>query len=142
MVRSQASPLVDHLMPGDQVSVSRGFYRHHAVYVSGDVLIEFGGGLRGGRVVYVSMEDFSRGRPVRIVRRGGDVAVARAKSRLGDGGFDVLSANCEHFATWCTTGGWESSQVQVAIAVGVVALLVVAATRAPRGVRRLAPAGL
>jgi hypothetical protein len=108
--------------PGDQVRVWRGWYWHHAVSVSNGWLIEFGSSVRGGRVAYVAWSAFARGRAVEFVRRGGRLAVDRAMSRLDRGGFRVLSANCEHFATWCTTGRWESPQVEAA------ALLLVAGT--------------
>jgi hypothetical protein len=35
----------------------------------------------------------------------------RAESRLGEGRFDFVFNNCEHFATWCKTGISESQQV-------------------------------
>jgi len=43
-----------------------------------------------------------------------DVVVERALSRVGEGGYDLLSNNCEHFATWCKTGCEVSAQVQTA----------------------------
>ena len=41
-----------------------------------------------------------------------EAVVARAKRRLGEGGFDFLFNNCEHFATWCKTGRSASRQVE------------------------------
>ncbi|MBQ7219406.1 MAG: lecithin retinol acyltransferase family protein [Synergistaceae bacterium] len=41
----------------------------------------------------------------------GDEAVARARSRLGQGGYNLALNNCEHFAVWCRTGIRDSSQV-------------------------------
>jgi hypothetical protein len=38
--------------------------------------------------------------------------VDRAERRLGEGGFDFLFNNCEHFATWCKTGNSVSRQVE------------------------------
>jgi hypothetical protein len=32
-------------------------------------------------------------------------------SRLGESGYNLFGNNCEHFATWCKTGQWESQQV-------------------------------
>ncbi len=37
--------------------------------------------------------------------------VQRAKSRLGDGEYNIAWNNCEHFAIWCKTGVSESRQV-------------------------------
>lgn len=38
--------------------------------------------------------------------------VSRAKSRLGERGYNLLWNNCEHYAVWCKTGLHESHQVQ------------------------------
>jgi hypothetical protein len=43
-----------------------------------------------------------------------DEVVARAKSRLGEEGYDLIWNNCEHFATECVTGEGFSDQVAVA----------------------------
>lgn len=37
--------------------------------------------------------------------------VARAKSRLGETSYNLLTNNCEHFVIWCKTGVSESMQV-------------------------------
>ena len=37
--------------------------------------------------------------------------VARARSRLGETSYNLLTNNCEHFAIWCKTGVSESLQV-------------------------------
>lgn len=39
-----------------------------------------------------------------------EAVVARAESRLGEEGYDLIFNNCEHFATWCKTGIHESKQ--------------------------------
>ena len=41
----------------------------------------------------------------------GDETVQRARSRLGEGGYNLALNNCEHFAVWCKTGVKDSSQV-------------------------------
>lgn len=38
--------------------------------------------------------------------------VERAESQLGEGDYNLVFNNCEHFAVWCKTGVKESSQVQ------------------------------
>ena len=37
--------------------------------------------------------------------------IQRARSKLGQGGYNLALNNCEHFAVWCKTGVKESSQV-------------------------------
>jgi len=39
-----------------------------------------------------------------------DAVVARAESRLGEGEYDLVFNNCEHFANWCRTGRSYSDQ--------------------------------
>lgn len=41
----------------------------------------------------------------------GDETVRRARSKLGQGGYNLAMNNCEHFAVWCRTGVKDSSQV-------------------------------
>jgi hypothetical protein len=65
------------------------------------------------------------------VQAGGDLAVNRAMGDLGRNDFDLVFRNCEHFATWCTTGEWTSRQVQVAgaAALVLVGLVLIARTK-------------
>lgn len=117
--------------PGDHFRVSRGLYWHHAIYVGNGWLIEFGSGFLGGVVAYVDWQTFSRGSNVELVGCGGWVATERAKSRLGMDGFDLISRNCEHFANWCVTGEWESSQVKAVAVAAFSALLLALVTKKP-----------
>ncbi|MBR1485765.1 MAG: lecithin retinol acyltransferase family protein, partial [Synergistaceae bacterium] len=41
----------------------------------------------------------------------GEETVSRARSKIGQGGYNLALNNCEHFAVWCKTGVKESSQV-------------------------------
>lgn len=41
----------------------------------------------------------------------GDETVERARSKIGQGGYNIALNNCEHFAVWCKTGVKDSSQV-------------------------------
>ncbi len=41
----------------------------------------------------------------------GEETVERARSRLGEGSYNLALNNCEHFAVWCKTGVKDSSQV-------------------------------
>ena len=38
--------------------------------------------------------------------------VARARSKIGEHGYNLLLDNCEHFAVWCKTGLYKSEQVE------------------------------
>ncbi len=41
----------------------------------------------------------------------GDETIKRARSKIGQGGYNLALNNCEHFAVWCKTGVKNSSQV-------------------------------
>ncbi|MBQ7561810.1 MAG: lecithin retinol acyltransferase family protein, partial [Synergistaceae bacterium] len=41
----------------------------------------------------------------------GEETITRARSKLGEGGYNLAFNNCEHFAVWCKTGIKDSSQV-------------------------------
>jgi hypothetical protein len=45
----------------------------------------------------------------------GKETVERARSRLGEGKYNPVFNNCEHFAVWCKTGVSESSQVSAVL---------------------------
>ena len=56
--------------------------------------------------------DALRGVACDDVDPGPEAVMRRARSRLGEGGFDFVFNNCEHFATWCKTGLSSSAQVE------------------------------
>ena len=39
--------------------------------------------------------------------------VQRARSKIGKGGYNLFTHNCEHFAIWCKTGLNESTQLSI-----------------------------
>ena len=41
----------------------------------------------------------------------GEETVRRARSKIGQGGYNLALNNCGHFAVWCKTGVKDSSQV-------------------------------
>ncbi|XP_078347972.1 uncharacterized protein LOC144633075 [Oculina patagonica] len=43
-----------------------------------------------------------------------DKVIRRAESKLGEGNYDPVTNNCEHFAMWCKTGNSSSDQVNKA----------------------------
>lgn len=45
----------------------------------------------------------------------------RAKSALGTPDYNVITDNCQHFATWCATGERRSHQVEGALSVATIA---------------------
>lgn len=53
----------------------------------------------------------------------------RAQSALGRPDYNLVTDNCQHFATWCATGERRSHQVEGALAVATVAAGVVTIAR-------------
>lgn len=102
------------LQPGDHVRVKRDHYNHHGIYVGNGEVIHFTGlsddGINkpsevlvrktsiqfflkdgvGERAIYSKKERKLLNSPEEIVRL--------ANERLGEGNYDLVSNNCEHFA--------------------------------------------
>ncbi|MBQ1867166.1 MULTISPECIES: lecithin retinol acyltransferase family protein [Selenomonas] len=125
--------------PGDILYVKRTGYRHFGIYagnqqvihyykeknplvsdgiISETTLADFQG---VSDTIYVLNSTTKAGAPLFdwIVRRllGDDIelfspeeTVARARSKLGERGYNLLLNNCEHFALWCKTGIAQSAQ--------------------------------
>jgi hypothetical protein len=97
----------------------RRLYSHHGIYVGNGRVIHYAGlanGWRRGPVEEVSLERFAHGREVRVcsdsARFDRSEVVARARSRLGERSYRVLTNNCEHFCTWALRGENRSLQVE------------------------------
>jgi hypothetical protein len=103
---------------GDHVYVRRGRrYSHHGIDCGDGTVIHYSGD-RGTtrRVERSPLESFANGSPVLVrtyrERLPIEQIVANAESRLGDTGYHLVRNNCEHFATWASTGAARSGQVR------------------------------
>ncbi len=115
-----------HLSPGDHLSIDRGVYTHHGIYVGEGAVIHFTGELKdrdNAAIRRTSLAEFLSGQPasdLELVSYGdcfaGREVVRRAESRVGEDGYRVFDNNCEHFARWCKTGRAKSEQVKDAAA--------------------------
>jgi hypothetical protein len=76
---------------GAHLTTSRRGYTHHGVYA-------------GGREVRIVAHSSSPYSPQEIVRR--------ARSRLSENDYRLLTNNCEHFCNWCRSGVSHSAQVE------------------------------
>lgn len=105
--------------PGTPVRVKVSFYYHYGIFVSRDSVIQFGlpdGPSRPAeeiRVLSTDVYTFLQGgdlevgfpdRGERKKLRSADQVVATAQSRIGQGGYDLLHNNCEHFMYECLFG--------------------------------------
>jgi hypothetical protein len=101
------------------VSPRRG-YTHRGIYAGNGRVIHYAGlsrTLSRGPVEEVPLEQFAADRPVSIHCReplpyARDEIVRRARSRLGEDRYRVLTNNCEHFTEWAQSGLSRSLQVE------------------------------
>ncbi len=112
---------------GDQIRVNRGFYYHHGIYASDDCVIHFAPPGNEGtldpakaRIIQTSLADFLKDGKLEVrtyneeelkKKRTPQEIVNYALLHLGEGGYDLISNNCEHFSNLCAFGVKESSQV-------------------------------
>jgi hypothetical protein len=109
----QEPPLGAHM-----VTLRQG-YMHHGIYVGLGCVVHYGGfsrGFRRGPVEEVPLSRFSLGRPIWIRTdelewKDRPEVVRRARSRLGEDSYHVLSNNCEHFCEWAVQCRARSYQV-------------------------------
>jgi hypothetical protein len=114
LVEEQELPLGSHL-----VTPRRG-YVHHGIYVGDGNVVHYAGlanGLRRGPVEEISLARFTDGHPV-CVRSDASLefdcreVIRRARSRVGEDRYRLLTNNCEHFCEWCLYGEQRSYQVE------------------------------
>jgi hypothetical protein len=119
--------LYDKLKIGSILFVDNFFagypaYQHYGVYIGNGNVIHFAS-LEGqdvspenGIIHETNLEKFLNGRALQIdtsVKNNfsDNEIIQRARSRLGDKGYNLFTNNCEHFARWCVTGEHISYQV-------------------------------
>jgi Lecithin retinol acyltransferase len=105
---------------GAHLAALRRGYQHHGVYVGQGRVVHYSG-LSGfwqcGPVEEVPLSRFANGRPVRVVNHlephhSPEETVRRARSRLGESDYRLLTNNCEHYCNWCLSGDSRSDQVE------------------------------
>ncbi len=105
---------------GAHLTTTRRGYIHHGIYAGHGRVVHYSGisGLwQIGPVEEVSLSRFAAGRPVRILDHqrlpySPEDIVRRARSRLDENDYRLLSNNCEHFCNWCISGVNRSAQVE------------------------------
>lgn len=106
---------------GDQIFVMRpllnleGVYEHHGIDCGDGTVIHYSKAEAEPTIRQTSWKDFSWSNPVSVKLYAAsfiaDVVIERAESRLGEQQYNLLTNNCEHFATWCKVGKSESLQI-------------------------------
>ncbi len=103
---------------GQHLLVRFGTYQHHGIACGDQQVIHFGRGIfdaANAVVELVSISTFSADKPIQIVDSKlafeKSEVVDRARSRIGEKGYDLWNNNCEHFVNWCRSGENDSPQV-------------------------------
>ncbi|MEM0980776.1 MAG: lecithin retinol acyltransferase family protein [Cyanobacteria bacterium P01_H01_bin.58] len=105
---------------GDQIYAMRevagvpGVYEHHGIDCGDRTVIHYQK-KDIATVSRTSFETFARGGRIFVKHQPTaflpPIVVQRAEGRLGEQRYDLLTNNCEHFATWCKTGRQDSEQL-------------------------------
>jgi hypothetical protein len=118
-VVAEQEPLV-----GSHVVTPRRGFLHHGIYVGGGKIVHYAGLVRGLHrrpVEETTLDRFALGRPVWVRSDppptfSSREVIHRARSRLGEDGYRLLTNNCEHFCEWCLHGEHRSYQVDAWLA--------------------------
>lgn len=104
---------------GDIIRTKVTFYHHYGIFVSDDEVIQFGLPKDVGKpaeqikVLSTSIDLFLNGGELETAKpkanelkkmRSKKEIVEIARSRIGEGGYDILHNNCEHFVFGCAFG--------------------------------------
>jgi len=109
---------------GSHIVTPRRGYLHHGIYVGGGKIVHYAGlvhGLRRRPVEETTLDRFARGGPVWVRSDRPPIfssreVIRRARSRMGEDGYRLLTNNCEHFCEWCLHGEHRSYQVDAWLA--------------------------
>jgi hypothetical protein len=104
---------------GAHLVSSRTGYTHHGIYVGKARVIHYSGfsdGMNTGPVEETGLEVFSAGKGYYVKKHASRKfseleSVKRAKTRVGENLYSLLSNNCEHFVNWAIDGDHCSGQV-------------------------------
>ena len=104
---------------GSHLVTPRAFYTHHGIYAGDGRVIHYAGltcRVRRGPVEETSLKCFADTRAI-FVRRDGFFysrreVVERARSRLGECKYTILTNNCEHFCAWARRNESRSRQIE------------------------------
>jgi hypothetical protein len=140
---------------GAHLGTPRLGYLHQGIYVGGGYVVHYAGyvhGLLRRPVEEVDIARFGNGRPLWVAPNAqpiydGSEVVQRARSRVGERRYRLLTNNCEHFCEWCLNGQQRSYQVEALVERGrrmlgtpIDAVIVLISRLIPNGYR--SPAGI
>lgn len=104
---------------GDIIRVKHRFYYHYGVYIDDSNIVQFGlaedavGKAEDIRVLSSNVSEFAKGGEVECAvlskaektkRKSPEEICAYATAHIGEGDYNILHNNCEHFAYRCVFG--------------------------------------
>ncbi|WP_434141507.1 lecithin retinol acyltransferase family protein (plasmid) [Pseudomonas luteola] len=116
---------------GDHLISRRTGYTHHGIHIGNNQVIHYSGFAKAyqkGPISITSIEEFRDGQNLIIKKHpkrkyNSIETITRALGRLGEGKYNLIFNNCEHFVNWCIHGSHRSHQVeQVKVAAGTAVL--------------------
>ncbi|EKX41121.1 hypothetical protein GUITHDRAFT_142271 [Guillardia theta CCMP2712] len=128
-ILAQPEVMMWRLQPGDHLKVRgvAGFraLTHHAIYLGDGKIMHFTGGVTDKANATCKIDSLrtiynygkAKGMHIEVVDHPPnalprEVIVERAKSRVGETGYNLFSKNCEHVVNWCIRGEMHSMQIQ------------------------------
>lgn len=112
--------------PGAHIRVKINNLYHHGIYIGNDEVVQFGLPFDMYRpkeevkVVKTNITEFLQGgfletrifTKKEMKQKNNDQKIVEiALSKLGEGGYDIVHNNCEHFANFCIFNNKSSSQI-------------------------------
>lgn len=95
-------------------------YEHYGIYIGDNKVIHYNspdGTMKNAKIEIGNMKaNFPKGRYFVLdfgsnAKYSAKDTIERAKSRIGEKSYNLLTNNCEHFAVWCKTGNAKSYQI-------------------------------
>ena len=114
------------LYPGAHIRVSMNNFYHHGIYIGNNEVVQFGlpnainTEAKDVKVLRSPIEDFAKDGFIEIrryskkeqkLKRPDEEIVKVALSKVGEGGYNLIHNNCEHFANFCVFGVKASKQM-------------------------------
>lgn len=114
--RASLLEMSEKLVPGDHLYITYGILTHHGLYSGDGKVIHYKKGKDKG-IIEVPIQEFAEDVPSRgliskkiYIRKhetrkfSREESIERARSRIGEAGWNLLVNNCEHFIEWCING--------------------------------------
>lgn len=112
---------------GAHIRVRMSDFYHHGIYIGDDEVVQFGlpsdvySDASKIRVMRSPLKDFCGtasffevycySKKEKKLKRADDDIVKTALSKVGEGNYNIINNNCEHFASFCVFGKSSSPQI-------------------------------